>query len=479
MNTRHELRIPPQAPDVERTVLGSMLLDAPACAQGVDMLSEDSFYMTKHRNIFAVVRELFSSGAPVDIITVSDILAKKGLLDAVGSEAYLSELASYVATVANIEHYAKILLEKAILRRLITVSGEITAEAFTPDAEPAEILGSAESKIFGISAASAGKSGGLLPLSAIVPETIQRMRTYSPTRRAGLSTGFAALDALTAGLVPGNLVVVAGRPSMGKTAFALSVAMHTARSVAGTVVIFSLEMPRTDLTERMSCMSAGVSMHALRTGALSVATIDSMGAAGLERLPIRIDDTAGIKVSQMRSRLYLVKDLVLVLVDYMQLMHGDGENRERVVAGISAGLKELAKEKNVPVVALSQFSREVEKRGNLKSKKNNVRAFAPTLSDLRESGAIEQDCDLVLALYRPEYYGITDDKGFSTKGRADMLVLKQRNGPTGTAYLRFHKQSASFSEWKEGEGEKDSNDKFSWNEYHEQGGKSEPKKSAA
>jgi replicative DNA helicase len=430
-------RLPPQAPDVERTVLGSVMIDSNAVVTAMEMLDESVFYVTAHRHIFACMMELFSANTPIDIVTLADALGKKGQLEGVGSEPYLGELVESVATSANIEYYARILIDKAVLRRLISASAEITTDAFNADAAPQDILDRAEQRIFAIS--EARMRSGVEQMGSLLPHTFREIEEYSRGGVHGIPTGFAQLDERTTGLQKGDLVIVAGRPSMGKTAFALSVALHAGTKVGKAVAIFSLEMSKAQIVQRMLCAEARVDMHRLRSGTLPSRDHPklSLAAGPLYEAPIFIDDTPGISVLEIRAkarRLKAQNSLDIVFIDYLQLMSSPGkvESRQQEISQISRSLKGLAKELDVPVVALSQLSRAVEQRGGDKR---------PMLSDLRESGAIEQDADVVMFVYRGEYYFPEDEE---LKGVAEIIIGKQRNGPVGEAKVAFKREYASF-----------------------------------
>jgi replicative DNA helicase len=431
-------RVPPQAPDVERTVLGSMMIDSNAVALGMELLDEETFYVMAHRHIFACMMDLFNTGTPIDIITLADALSKKGVLDAIGSEAYLSELVENVATAANITYYAKILLDKATLRHLITAAAEVTTDAFNGDAESQEILDRAEARIFAISEARI--KTGVEQIGKLLPHTFKEIEDYSKGGVYGIPTGFTNLDEITTGLQRGDLVIVAGRPSMGKTAFCLSVALNAGVRARKATAIFSLEMSKKQLVQRMLCAEARVDMHRLRSGTLPSRDHPklSLAAGPLYDAPIFIDDTPAVSVLEIRAKARRLKaqsgGLDLVIIDYLQLMssHLRNESRQQEISMISRSLKGLAKELDVPVVALSQLSRAVEQRGGDRK---------PQLSDLRESGAIEQDADVVMFVYRGEYY---DKENEALKGIAEIIIGKQRNGPTGDVKLAFVREFARF-----------------------------------
>jgi replicative DNA helicase len=438
-------RIPPQALDVERTVLGSMLIDSQAALNAIDILDEECFYSTANARIFLCMKEMFEKNIPVDIITLTDLLRKKGWLESVGEETYLGELAECIATSANIEYYANILREKATLRKLITVAGEITTECFNVEVDPQQIVDKAESRIFGISESRIKNK--FESMADLLPKTFEEIEGYTKGNFKGVQTGFNELDEMTTGLQPGDLVIVAGRPSMGKTAFVLSLALNTAMKYKNQTAIFSLEMSKESLVQRMLCSEARVNMHQLRSGTLPKRDLPklSLAAGPLAEAPIYIDDTPAISVLELRAKARRLKaqyGLKLIIIDYLQLMGSTSkiENRQQEISVISRSLKGVAKELDVPVIALSQLSRAVEQRND----------HRPQLADLRESGAIEQDADLVMFVYRDEVYNKDDE---SVKGKAEIIVGKQRNGPIGTANLAFVRDFARFENLSEREEE--------------------------
>jgi len=430
-------RLPPQSLEVERTVLGSMLIDGNAASNALELLDENCFYMTANRHIFNCMREMFEKNIPVDIITLADQLRKKELLQEVGEESYLAELAESIATAANIEYYSGILLEKATLRQMITVAADITTDCFNPDCEPQEVLDQAEAKIFGISEARVKNKFD--SIANLLPKTFEEIENYSKGNFKGILTGFKELDEMTTGIQPGDLIILAGRPSMGKTAFCLSLALNAGVHGKNATAIFSLEMSKGQLVQRMLCSEARVNMHQLRSGTLPKRDLPklSFAAGPLSESPIFIDDTPSITVLELRAKARRLKaqhDLKLIVIDYLQLMGSSSrvENRQQEISQISRSLKGVAKELDVPVIALSQLSRGVEARtGN----------HRPVLSDLRESGAIEQDADVVLFVYRDEVYNKDDE---SVRGKAEIIIGKQRNGPIGTAHCAFVRDFARF-----------------------------------
>jgi replicative DNA helicase len=431
-------RVPPQAVDAEVAVLGAMLLDSAAIGVAAELLDETSFYRGPHRKIFRAVMNLFARDEAVDLVTLTQELKRTKDLDDVGGAAYLSTVIGSVATTANVRYHAKIVLEKAVLRRLINVATEITQEAYDSGGEAGDILDRAEHMIFEIAQAKVRRD--FVPMREILKHSFEVIQELYDKKEhiTGVPTGFDDLDALTSGFQRSDLVVIAGRPSMGKTAFALNVAAHAAIEKGIPVAIFSLEMGKEQLVQRMLCSEARVDAHKLRTGYLADRHWSSLTTAAglLSESQIYIDDTPAMTVLEMRSkarRLKAESDVGLVIVDYLQLMRGLGrpENRQQEISEISRSLKALAKELEVPVLALSQLSRAVETRGGDKR---------PILSDLRESGAIEQDADVVAFIYRAEQYERTPEN----IGVAEVIIGKQRNGPTGVVRLQFSSECTRF-----------------------------------
>ena len=431
-------RVPPQALDAEVAVLGAMMLESSAVGIAAELLDEHAFYRTAHRRIFSAIMGLFARDEAVDLVTVTQELKKRKDLDEVGGAAYLSSVLGSVATTANVRHHAKIVLEKSVLRRLISVSGEIAQEAYDTSGDAGEILDRAEHMIFEIAEARVRRD--FVPMREILKHSFEVIEELYRRKEhiTGIPSGFVDLDALTSGFQRSDLVIIAGRPSMGKTAFALNVAAHAAIRSSVPAAIFSLEMGRAQLVQRMLCSEAHVDAHQLRTGHLADRHWSNLTTAAglLSEAPIWIDDTPAMTVLEMRSKARRLKaeaDVGLIIVDYLQLMHGLGrqESRQQEISEISRSLKALAKELEVPVLALSQLSRAVETRGGDRR---------PILSDLRESGAIEQDADVVAFIYRPEVY----DRSPENIGLAEVIVGKQRNGPTGTVRLAFSSDCTRF-----------------------------------
>jgi len=430
-------KVPPQNLEAEMAVLGSMLLAEEAIMVAVEILDKGAFYDSKHQKIYEVILELFNQEKAVDVITVCDELKRRGSLNDIGGASYIAELANSVPTAANVAHYAKIVREKSILRELISRGTQIVSEATESEGNIDEIIDHAERLIYEISERRV--SGGFTPIKTIVHDTIEKIDALYQRKEhvTGISTGFIQFDRQTAGLQPSDLIVVAGRPSMGKSAFAISIADYVGVEKKIPLCIFSLEMSREQLVQRQLCAHARVDAHHVRTGYLSTSDWPKLTAAAgkLSQSAIFIDDTPAMSAIEIRAkarRLKLHHDIKLIIVDYLQLMRGSGtsENRQQEISDISRSLKALARELNIPVIAISQLSRAVESRPGHK----------PQLSDLRESGAIEQDADVVVLLYREEYYN-TDTEN---KGITEVNIAKQRNGPVGTIKLTFIKEYMKF-----------------------------------
>jgi replicative DNA helicase len=430
-------RVSPQALEAERTILGSMLIDKLAVDIALESLNDGNFYLESHSKIFICMRELSEKSFPIDTITITEQLRMRGWLEDVGAESYIAELAENVATAGNVESYAKIVREKSVLRQLISASAEITTDCFASDREVQEVLDSAEAKIFSIS--EARMRNRYAHIGELVPHTMEEIETYAKLgRTSGLPTGFTGLDKLTNGLQKGDLVIVGGRPSMGKTSFCLSVAMNVAVKASRSTIIFSLEMGKDQLAQRLLCSRAAIDMQLLRSGHLPTRDYPKLGEAArvLNESPLYIEDTPAITVFELRAmarRLKAQRGLDLIIVDYLQLMTPNvkSDSVQQDISQISRSLKSVARELEVPVIALSQLSRAVESRSDKR----------PMLSDLRESGAIEQDADLVMFVFREEVY---DSEKAELKGKAEIIVGKQRNGPIGTVELTFLKERAAF-----------------------------------
>ena len=432
-------RVPPNNLDAERSVLGAMMQDHEALSLAIEALRAEDFYHPANRELFDAMHRLQSAGQPVDIVTVDEELTRRGTLEGVGGIQYVVDISRYVPTTANARAYIQIVAEKATLRRLIHAGDEIVQASYAQQEPLADILGHAEKSIFDI-VMRRTEGSTLVHIADILPETYQRIETLSRLKGAidGVPTGFVDLDNLLTGLHGGELVLVGARPSMGKTSFGMNVLSYASVMAGKTVAAFSLEMPRDQLAMRLLCADARVDMQSVRHGTLRdedwLALSRALGPIAAANL--YIDDTSGITPSQLRSRcrrLKIERGLDLVMVDYIQLMASDGraENRQNEVSEISRALKGIAKELNVPVLALAQLSRAGAQRSDKR----------PILSDLRDSGAIEQDADVVMFLHREEYY----DPNTEDKNIAEVIVAKQRNGPLGTIKLAWLGQYTRFA----------------------------------
>ncbi len=430
-------KIPPQNLEAEMAVLGSMLIEEDAIPLVLEIMDEDYFYKDAHKKIFSSIIKLYDSNRAVDLITLTNELKRQGYLEDVGGASYLTALTSLVPTAANVQYYARIVKEKFILRSLINTATQIVADSFNTQADTDQLLDKAERLIFEISTHKVEKE--VIKLSEIIKDSIEAIDSLYQRKAniTGIPTGFHEFDIRTAGLQSSDLIVVAGRPSMGKSAFACCVIEHVGVIEKLPVAIFSLEMSKEQLVQRMLCSHARVEAHKVRTGFLSQSDWPKLvSAAGkLSEAPIFIDDTPGISVLELRAKARRLKsrhDVKLFIVDYLQLMQGlaKAENRQQEIAEISRSIKALARELKVPIVAISQLSRAVEARTD----------HRPQLSDLRESGAIEQDADVVALLLREEYYNPTEEN----KGTAELIIAKQRNGPVGSMRLAFMKEYTRF-----------------------------------
>ncbi|CAM5798046.1 MULTISPECIES: replicative DNA helicase [Brevibacillus] len=430
-------RVPPQNNEAEQSVLGAVFLSKEALITAIEILRPEDFYKTAHQRIFKTMQDLYDKGEPVDLVTVTAELQDHKLLDEVGGVPYLTEIASSVPTAANIEYYAKIVEEKSLLRRLILTATKIANEGYSREDEVGEIIADAEKYILEI--AQNRNSGGFTPIRDVLLETYERIEFLSQRRGdvTGIPSGYPDLDKMTAGFQRSDLIILAARPSVGKTAFALNVAQNVAARAGETVAIFSLEMAASQLVQRMICAEGNLDASRMRSGWLEEDDWQklTMAIGTLAKAPIYIDDTPGVTVQDIRAkcrRLQAERGLGMILIDYLQLIHGrgKGDNRQQEVSEISRTLKGIARELNVPVIALSQLSRSVEQRQDKR----------PMMSDIRESGSIEQDADIVAFLYRDDYY----DKETENKNVIEIIIAKQRNGPTGTVELAFLKEYNKF-----------------------------------
>lgn len=431
-------RIPPQNIEAEQSVLGAILLDKEVLSSVTEIISSQDFYREDHREIFEAIMDLYEKGEPIDLITVAEQLKVRGSLEAVGGLEYLTNLANLVPTTANAKHYAKIVEEKSILRRLIKASSEIINMGYEAAEEVSYVLDKAEKSIFDV--LQKRNTQGFALIKDVLIDTFNRLEELYNNKGyiTGIPTGFVDLDYKTAGLQNSDLILIAARPAMGKTSFVLNIAQYAAIHAKVPVAIFSLEMSKEQLVNRMLCCEAMVDSQKMRTGKLEDSDWQKVARAlgPLSEAPIYIDDTPGLSVAEIRAkcrRLKLEKNLGLVVIDYLQLMQGRGksESRQQEISEISRSLKILAKEINVPVLTLSQLSRAPELRSD----------HRPILSDLRESGAIEQDADIVMFLYRDDYYNPDTEK----KNIAEVIIAKHRNGSTGTVELAWLGQYTKFA----------------------------------
>jgi replicative DNA helicase len=430
------LKLPPHSLEAEQSVLGGLLLDNDAVDRVGDVIADADFYSDAHRHVYRAIVALAAEGRPADVVTVSESLASTQRLDYVGGLSYLGALVANVPTAANIRHYAQIVRDRSILRQLAATAGDIADTAYNPLGKSAkEVLDQAEAKVLHIAEQGARGAQQVAPIGTLLAGVVDRIETLynrdDPSDVTGVPTGFSDLDRMTSGLQPGDLVVVAGRPSMGKTALALNMGEHVALAAGLPVVVFSMEMGAAQLALRLIGSVGRLDQHKLRTGRLAADDWEKLTTAlgRLNEAPILIDETPALNAIEVRSRARrLMKSygkLGLVIVDYLQLMQATttGENRATEISEISRSMKSLAKELKVPVMALSQLNRSLEQRPNKR----------PVMSDLRESGAIEQDADVILFIYRDEVYNPeTQDKGV-----AEIIIGKQRNGPIGTVRLTF------------------------------------------
>ena len=432
-STAEALKVPPQSVEAEQSVLGGLMLEGQAWDRVADKITEADFYRKEHRLIFRAIGALAEESSPADVVTVSEWLDKNQELQNAGGLAYLASLANNTPSAANIGAYANIVRERAILRNLIQTASRIAGSAYSPEGQSAsDILDFAERSIFDISEQGAHRRGGFSPLKTLLTRAVDRIDTLFRSESAitGVSTGFKDLDDMTSGLQAGDLVIVAGRPSMGKTSLAMNIAESAAVGSKLPVAIFSMEMPGEQLAMRMMASLGRINAHKVRTGKLEDDDWPRLTHAigMLAEAPMFIDDTPALTPLELRTRARRLKrehGLGMIVVDYLQLMQApeSSENRATEISGITRSLKGLAKELSVPVIALSQLNRSLEQRPNKR----------PVMSDLRESGAIEQDADVILFIYRDEVY----NEDSQDKGTAEIIIGKQRNGPTGKVKLTF------------------------------------------
>jgi replicative DNA helicase len=443
------LKLPPHSIEAEQSLIGGLLIDNASWDRIGDVVRETDFYRDDHRRIFRHIGKLIQQGRPADVVTVYESIEQSNEVDQTGGLGYLGEIANATPSAANIRRYAEIVRERAILRQLVTVGDEIAGNALNPAGRDVKtLLDDAEQRIFQIAEAGNRSNNGFVAIQPLLGEVVERMETLlardSQSDITGVATGFADLDRMTSGLQPGDMVVVAGRPSMGKTAFALNIAEHVGVELRLPVAIFSLEMSGPQLATRFLSSVGRIDQSKLRTGRLTDDEWDRMTVAlgKLHEAPIHIDETGAINSTDLRARARRLHrqfgKLGLIIIDYLQLMSSnrDGENRATEISEISRSIKALAKELQVPIIALSQLSRKVEERTDKR----------PLMSDLRESGAIEQDADIILMMYREEYY----KPDTQDKGTAEAIIGKHRNGPVGTVRLTFIGEYTKFENFASG-----------------------------
>jgi len=446
-------RIQPQAVDLEEAVLGAMMLERDAVNTAIDILQPRSFYKDSHQKIFSTIQDLFQKSEPIDILTITNALKQKGELEVIGGPYYITQLTNRVASAANVEFHARIIAQKYIQRELIRISTEIITDAYDDTTDVFTLLDRAESGLFEVTEGNIRKNYD--SMSTLIRSAIKQIEQAKDHEGnvIGIPSGFTDLDRMTNGWQSSDLVILAARPAMGKTAFALTLARNAAVDFEKPVAVFSLEMSSLQLVTRLISSESELSSGKLRSGNLRNDEIEQIHAkiSGLAEAPIFIDDTPAISVFELRAKARRLKsqhDIQLLVVDYLQLMTAGGEgsktgNREQEISTISRSLKSIAKELNIPVIALSQLSRAVESRGGERR---------PQLSDLRESGSIEQDADMVMFINRPEYYGLDEDEqGNSTLGVANIIIAKHRNGAVGDVQLKFTSELAKFSDMSSNE----------------------------
>jgi replicative DNA helicase len=439
-------KLPPQAVDLEEAVLGAIMLEKNAVNEAIDILKPESFYKESNQRIFESITDLFQNTEPIDILTVTKRLQKKGELDLVGGPFYISQLTNRVASAANIQYHSRIIAQKYIQRELIRIASEIIKDSYDETVDVFDILDEAEQKLFDVAEGNIRKN--YEKIDSVVHQAIVELEAKHENKEgvSGVPTGFMSLDRITGGWQKNDMIVIAARPSMGKTAFVLSMARNAAVTFNKPVAFFSLEMSSVQLVNRLISAESGIPGDRIMRGQLEEYEYSQIHSKikELTEAPLFIDDTPALSVFEFRSKCRRLKqqhDIQLAVIDYLQLMSGGntGGNREQEISTISRSIKEVAKELNIPIIALSQLSRSVETRGGDKR---------PMLSDLRESGAIEQDADIVAFLYRPAYYGITEDEEHNNiEDLTEVLVSKHRNGATGLVKLRFIKDYAKFVDY--------------------------------
>lgn len=444
-------KMPPQAVELEEAILGALMLEKNAISVVIDILFPESFYKDSHKEIYQAIRNLFEQSQPIDLLTVTDELRSQGKLEFVGGAYVISELTNKVGSAANIEYHARIVSEKYILRELIRISSEIQTEAYQETTDVFDLLDKTEKDLFNVTEGNLRTEHS--PMHELINQAIREMEELGKNTEGltGVPSGFTNLDRNTSGWQPSDLVIMASRPGMGKTSFVLSLARNAAVDFGKPVAIFSLEMSALQLVHRLISAEAEIDAQKLRHGDLEGHEWTQMNVKidKLSDAPIYIDDTPGINIFELRAKCRRLKaqhDIQLIIVDYLQLMNAQSDNkqpgnREQEISSISRAMKSIAKELNVPVIGLSQLSRAVETRGGSKR---------PILSDLRESGSIEQDADQVLFIYRGEYYGITEDEeGNPTEGMGELIIAKNRHGSVTTVPVRFINKFAKFDDYNE------------------------------
>jgi len=456
-------KLPPQALDLEEAVLGALMLEKDALSSVIDILKPDVFYKESHQKIFQAIRTLFEKTLPVDILTVTAQLRTQGELEMIGGAYYITELTDRVASAANIEYHSRIIIQKFIQRELIRISTEVINSAYEDTTDVLDLLDKAEKNLFDIAQNNLRRDSR--KMDDILHETLKEIEALKDKKDGltGVASGFTDLDRMTSGWQKSDLVIIAARPAMGKTAFVLTCARNAAVDFAKPVVVFSLEMSSIQLVNRLVSGETEIEQEKIRKGTLEEWEWQQIHSkiGRLEQAPLIIDDTPALNIFEFRAKCRRLKsqhDIQLIIIDYLQLMQGKadgkGGNREQEIGSISRALKSVAKELNVPVIALSQLSRAVESRPGGSKK--------PMLSDLRESGSIEQDADMVLFLYRPEYYGLDqDEEGNPTQGVGEVIIAKHRNGETGTVRLKFVGKYVKFQDIDAGGSSFDTGSAFS------------------
>ena len=443
----HLAKIPPQAIDLEEAVLGALMLEKDALSAVIDILKPETFYVDANQKIFRAIQYLFQNSSPVDILTVTNRLRQTAELEVVGGAYYITELTNRVASAANIEFHARIISEKFIQRELISISSDIITSAYEDTTDVLELLDKAEKNLFAIAEGNIRRES--YDMSTLIQKSIQQLESLKDKvdGLTGVTSGFVELDRLTSGWQNSDLIIIAARPAMGKTAFVLSLARNAAIIGSKKIALFSLEMAAVQLTNRLISAEAELPAEKIKKGKLEAHEWQQLmhKVGKLSDSGIFIDDTPALNIFELRAKCRRLKaqhDIDMIVIDYLQLMVGSGDNRsgnrEQEISAISRALKSIAKELNVPVIALSQLSRAVETRGGTKK---------PMLSDLRESGSIEQDADMVLFIYRPEYYGFdVDEEGNNTKGTAEIIIAKHRNGAVGSVKLKYIGEFVKFAD---------------------------------